>query len=207
MRKTLNAAISARARVIIAGVAVAIIGLVAAGLAIVSYDNRVYKEQKLNEAAVDARILAASVTAALAFQDPKTVQEYVDALRANPEIAAAAVYGSDGMSIASLVNASAEALPTEPPPEGSTFEGNVIRVSLPVIQNSEKLGDVYLRMVTDPLSRRISRYGAIILLLFMAALVVAILAAAQSALRRANAELTSANAELRIQIVERERAE
>src|SRR6202012_3664970 len=47
----------------------------------------------------------------------------------------------------------------------------------------------------------------IILLLFMAALLVAILIAAQAVLRRANAELTGANAELRIQIAERERAE
>ena len=39
------------------------------------------------------------------------------------------------------------------------------------------------------------------------ALVVAILVAAQAALQRANAELIGANAELRVQIVERERAE
>ena len=76
------------------------------------------------------------------------------------------------------------------------------------------LGTVYLRVITESFERRLVRYAAIMLLATMAALVLAVLGAAQRALARANAELeqrardlADANAKLQAEMEEREKAE
>ncbi|MHB1204059.1 MAG: ATP-binding protein [Rhodospirillaceae bacterium] len=196
-----------KVRFALAGAAAAVIGLIAAGLAIAAYDTQVYRAGKIQEVGIQARILAASITAALVFDDPKVVREYVDALRANPDLDAAAVYGAGGRLVAATTRAGADPVSATAPPAGTDFAGEFLIVSQPVTEDSEKVGTVYLRIVMEPLARRVSRYGALLLLVFMGSLVVAILVAAQGALRRANADLSEANDNLRTQIAERERAE
>ena len=78
----------------------------------------------------------------------------------------------------------------------------------------ERIGTVFLAADPEPLSRRLTRYLVIGLLVLMAALVVVVLGVAQSALRRSTASSRSAptrspraNAELKVQIGERAKAE
>jgi signal transduction histidine kinase len=85
---------------------------------------------------------------------------------------------------------------------------------VPVTTRGERIGTVILTTDPEPLSSRLNRYLVIILLILMAALVVAVLGLAQGALRRANRELAeraealaSANAELKVQVGERNKAE
>ena len=85
---------------------------------------------------------------------------------------------------------------------------------MPVTSRGERIGTVYLAADPEPLSRRLTRYLVIGLLVVMAALVVVVLGIAQSALRRANRELeeradalAGANAELKVQVSERTKAE
>ena len=94
--------------------------------------------------------------------------------------------------------------------------GNAVpRVGAGDRARGERIGTVYLEVDREPLSRRLTRYVVIGLLMLMAALVVAALGLAQSALRRANRELeeradalAQANADARrVQIEERAKAE
>ena len=94
------------------------------------------------------------------------------------------------------------------------FSDNKLIVVVPVVQNGTGLGTVYLRVVTESFERRVVRYAAIMLLVTMAALVLGVLAAAQRALGRANAELqqrardlADANVKLQAEMVEREKTE
>ena len=68
---------------------------------IVAYEVYAYRDQKAQETTVLAEMLAASVTASLEFSDPKAAQEYLNALRANPDVVAAAIYAPDGTPFAS----------------------------------------------------------------------------------------------------------
>jgi hypothetical protein len=72
------------------------LALVTVGLMMGLYNEQAYRAQKTREVAVQAQILAASVTAALAFDDRKVAQEYVEALSANPEVEAVGVYDTQG---------------------------------------------------------------------------------------------------------------
>ncbi|HYE49887.1 MAG TPA: ATP-binding protein [Azospirillaceae bacterium] len=188
--------------------------LVLASAAVAFMSERAYQASRLNDMRVQASILAASVTAALAFDDAAAAQEYVNALRASPAVAAAAVYRADGALVASYVRSGAL-----PPPDGKALAEEAARddsvaVSASVVQEGERLGTVFLRTVPEPMARRLGRYSGTALLLVMATLIVAILGAAQTELSRVNTllerralDLADANQNLRVQIEEREKAE
>ena len=191
-----------------------VVFLLIAGVFMAAVNERLYAEQKASEAVVQARILAETVTAALAFDDDAAAQEAVDALRANPEIAATAVYRPDGRLAARLTRPGV-ALPRTVQRQDPVFEANHLVLTLPVSrEGGEVLGFVHLRMVLDPPLRRLGRYAGVGVLIGMAAVVLAVLAISQGALGRANAELrrqandlSETNRRLQQQMEERERAE
>ncbi|HEX6859589.1 MAG TPA: ATP-binding protein [Caulobacteraceae bacterium] len=188
--------------------------LTLAGLGAALYGEQLYRAQKVREVTVQAQILAATVSAAVAFDDAPAAQEYVNALRANPEVEAAGVYRDTGRLMAGYGRASAPLplqLTTAPDP---FFEKGHLVVTTPVTESGTRIGTVQIRTITEPVVRRFMRYGAATLLVGMAALLVGVLGAAQAALARANRELrrqardlAEANEALRIQIAEREKAE
>jgi signal transduction histidine kinase/CheY-like chemotaxis protein len=190
------------------------VALLLAGVGMSLWFEQSYESQKVEEIGAQARILAATVTAALAFDDHKAATEYVNALKANPQVQAAAVYGIGGALVAGYSRMPREPLPESPPPFGPDFQGGRLTMVVPVQQGASSLGTVYVETLIDPPSRRAARYGVISLFVIMAALVVLVLGAGQRALARANAELQSraadlaaANASLETRIKEREKAE
>ncbi len=187
--------------------------LLAAGAIMAAYEDSLYKQQQIKEVDTQAQILAASVTAALSFGDNEAAQEYVNALSANPDLDAAAVYAAQGTPVAKY------ARDVEPPahaPEvrGARFAGSGLSVVVPVVESGQTLGSVYVEASTEPLGRRFLRYSGIVLLAVMAALIVVVLGVAQAALRRANSELerraealAEANTQLVNEMEERAKAE
>jgi signal transduction histidine kinase len=188
--------------------------LLLAGVLAGLYGERLYRDQKIREVSVQAEILAATVTAALAFDDSPAAQEYVNALRTNPEVEAAGAYDETGRLVAGYHRQGV------PLPRKLTqirlpyFAGDHLVVTSPVVEGSTRVGTVQLRAMTEPVARRFTRYGAAALLAGVAILLMGVLAAAQTVLTRANRELRSrardladANRELRVQIEEREKAE
>jgi signal transduction histidine kinase/CheY-like chemotaxis protein len=195
-------------RTISTGLAVvAAFALVLAGLAVAAYNESAFKSQATREDQVQANILAASVTAALAFDDEGAAQEYLDALRANPEVEAAGLYDSAGALLAGYRRTAGEILPVRQARPRSAYADGHIVVVAPVVQGSAVLGSVYLRTAAEPLAGRALRYAAIGLLGVMASLVVAILSVFNAGQRRANRALAEANEALRLQIDRREKAE
>ena len=163
-----------RARLMMVTVLASVIALLLAGAIIVAYENLNYRDQKAREISVQAEILANSVTASLEFNDRKAAQEYLNALAANPEIAAAGVYGANGALFASYVRFGADSLP--PPahaePTGQRFDGDELTVSWIVKQEMGQAGTVYLRASIEPLTTRVVRYGGIILLVMIGSLLI-----------------------------------
>ena len=191
----------------------AALALLLAGLAATLYGETSYRAQKTREATAQAEVLAASITAALQFADIQALQEYAQALTANPEILAAGIYDEKGQLVAAQTPG-AQGLPQQVRLGEPLFEADTVTVTVPVLQEGQVLGTVYLRALSEPLARRLARYSGIGLLVVMASLLVAVLGAAQGALGRANAEverratdLAAANAELERQMEERARAE
>jgi signal transduction histidine kinase len=190
-----------------AGAMIAAILLVVAGLAVAGYNESLFRAQATREAQVQANILAASLTAALAFDDAAAARQYLDALSANPEAEAAGLYSITGGLFAGYQRDASQTLPAQAPARTPLVADGQIVVAAPVVQAGVRLGSVYLRVRAEPLSRRVLRYAAIGLLGVMASLVAVILGAANGAQRRANRALEDANDALRQQIERRERVE
>ena len=163
-----------RRKLMVITVLASLIALLLAGTFIVAYEILAYRTQKTQEIAVQAEVLASSAAASLVFGDAKAGQEYLNALKANTEIAAAAMYASDGAPFTSYVRAGVQ---PKPPParaesQGHRFEGDELVIFWPVREGQRQVGSVFLRLSTEPLVTRLLRYGGIILLVMLASLVL-----------------------------------
>jgi signal transduction histidine kinase len=186
--------------------------LLLAGIGVILQSEAAYRDLQEQETRVQAEILAASVTAALDFEDRVAANEAVGAIRVNRQVRSVGVYNERGALIAGygrdgLIPA-AVLRDRLPAPDSAVVS------EVPVTSRGERIGTVLLITDPEPVSRRLTRYLVIGLLIVMAALVVIVLGVAQGALRRANRELeqradalADANAELKVQVSERGKAE
>jgi signal transduction histidine kinase len=195
------------------GMIVAIVVLLLlAGIGVIVQNEAAWRDLQQQETRVQADILAASVTAALDFDDAVAAREAMNAIRVNRQIRSVGVYNEQGNLVAGYGRDGGGPSPAFanriPAPQSA------VASEAPVISRGETIGHVTLVSDPEPFSRRLSRYLVIGLLVIMAALVVGVLGVAQAAQRRANRELreradalAGANAELNVQIDERGKAE
>ena len=195
-----------------AAIVAVVVLLLLAGIGVILQSEAAYRDLQEQETRVQAEILAASVTAALDFEDAVAAREAVSAIRVNRQVRSVGVYSERGILVAGY-GRDGPGPPTVyadrlPAPQ------NAVSSEVPVMSRGERIGTVVLATDPEPLARRLTRYLVIGLLIVMAALVVSVLGVAQGALRRANRELEAradaladANAELKVQVSERGRAE
>ncbi|WP_247882511.1 ATP-binding protein [Azospirillum sp. TSA2s] len=176
--------------------------------------ERAYREERAGDVEVQARILAATVTAALSFNDRTAAGEYVAALSASPEFEAAGVYDGNGAIFATHTAGGMQPMLAFAEPPGRHFDGGHLTVTVPVMQDGRAIGSVSLRTQVEPFARRAERYVGMALLLAMTVLMVLVLGAAQAALARANRDLaerardlSTANEALNAEIAECEKVE
>jgi signal transduction histidine kinase len=189
--------------------------LVAAAIAVSVVNERALKAQLARDAGAQADLLASAVSGALAFQDQGAAQDYVDAVQVNQNVLAAAVYDNQERLVASFARDGEVIPPVAVRRDRTTlFEGGKLYVVRPVEQAGQTLGTARLRLTDTPAAQRFARYSGMLLILALAALVVGVLAVMQTALRRANAELSrraddlsATNARLQDEMAERARAE
>jgi signal transduction histidine kinase len=188
------------------------IGLVLAGFSMAVYEEHLYQDQRVREVRSQAEILAASMTAALAFDDKKAAEEYVNPIRVNSDLEAAGAYLRDGKLIAGFSRTGK--LPAHVQANDFYNQQGSLIITVPVTQDNTRIGTVYMRAVAEPMSTRIIRYGILALLVVMAVLMLGVLGNSQVTLANANQtledqarELAGANARLQTEMAEREKVE
>jgi len=186
-------------RVLAGAIVLLIIGVMAA-----YYEEHLYQTQRFEAAREQAEILAASVTAALSFEDAQAANEYVRAMEVNPAIGAVGVYTENGKRLAGFARNAAL-------PEGivgitaaSRSENAVV---VPVTQNKTALGWVYLELSPEPMPGRASRYLVLALLAVMAVFVIVGMGSAQLRMQMQSENLAAANARLQEEMEERAKVE
>ena len=181
--------------------------LLAAGIGMALYEEDLYQAQRLRESREQAEILAASVTAALSFNDRGAAREYLDAMQVNPEIEAAGVYPNRGPLLAGFSRKGTAPLPARATAGQSVQAGGRLIVTVPVVQQNTVLGVVYLRTITESPQSRALRQAVLALLVVMAMVVAVGLGSAQLRLQRQAQRLTQANMQLSAEMAERAKAE
>ena len=161
--------------------------IVVGGFAIIYQNEITYRATRDRQAAVAAQVLAGSVEAALDFGDPVAAQEAVNAFKANPQVRYVGVFDRTGKVLGAYdPSGRRTGLPLARLPAAGP---NSYRVAIPVTSAGQRIGTAIYEVEREAVSRRLTRYLVLGALSVLAALVVATLGMAQSALRRANREL------------------
>ena len=180
--------------------------LLTVGVLMAVYEEQLYSAQQVKNVREQAQILAASVTAAIVFDDRKAAKEYVDALTVNPELQAGGVYDEDNHLLTGFSRGGIH-LPKAAAKEATLIGPDFVEITVPASQNGVRVGTVLLRAVTEPVERRYARYGGLILLVIMGALVIAVLSMSQATLSRRAQELAVVNSRLHQEMEERRKTE
>ena len=171
------------------------------------YEEHLYQSQRDTAMREHADVLAASVTAALSFDDRPAAAEYVEPMKVNPAIEAVGVYNTSGALLAGFDRVSASHLPPARFGTGTMPSFGSRALAIPVSEHNTRLGTIYIRASAEPLENRLSRYTVLALLAIMAAIVVAGVGNAQARLQRQALRLSTANLRLQEEIAQRAKAE
>ncbi|HEY3949573.1 response regulator [Phenylobacterium sp.] len=166
-----------------------------------------HRAQVTRAAEVQADILAASISAALAFDDRTAMDEYVDALRVNREVAAAAVYDAAGRAVVTFHRAQALRPPSRAPAVGEVFQGRHAAVIRPVTQQGARLGSVYLETLPEPWILVVGRHSGLAVLTVLALVLLGVVTAAAAQLQTRARLLAEANSQLVKEMEARSEAE
>ncbi|MEO8088243.1 MAG: ATP-binding protein [Bacteroidota bacterium] len=119
-------------------------------------------------------VIASNSSAALAFDSQKDANEILSALKANPNITAACLYDKYGKIFASYpADLNTGNLPPSPGEVGYYFGHGYIRGFSNVLQETNKVGTLYLESDLKAMFEQLGQYALIGLLLMIGSLVVA----------------------------------
>ena len=145
-----------------AAIVAVVVLLLLAGIGVILQSEAAYRDLQQQETRVQAEILAASVAAALDFEDAVAAREAVGAIRVNRQVRSVGVYNERGTLVAGYGRdgpgppaAFADRLPA---PE------NAVSSEVPVMSRGERIGTVVLATDPEPVARRLTRYLVIGLL-------------------------------------------
>ena len=148
--------------------------LFVSGVALVAYEAKTYREMWVADLTTQAEILARSSAPSLAFEDPKSAAANLGLLQAREPLEAAAIFRPNGALFAMYTRQGEESRPpTLPEWRGYRIERGKLVLVHPIVENSERLGFVYLRARYE-LSTRIRDYLLILGAVMLASLAVAL---------------------------------
>jgi signal transduction histidine kinase len=148
--------------------------------AFLAYEFVTFRQTTLKNLSTLGRVLAANSTASLAFQNEGDAREILSALRAEPHIVAAGLYGKDGKLFARYpADSPVAAFPAAPDRDGYRFEHSHLVGFAPVAQASNtRLGTLYLQSDLTAVYGTLRLAGALAALLMGVSLLVAYLVSA-----------------------------
>jgi signal transduction histidine kinase len=148
--------------------------------AFLAYEFLTFRQTTLKNLSTLGRVLAANSTASLAFQNEGDAREILSALRAEPHIVAAGLYGKDGKLFARYpADSPVAAFPAAPDRDGYRFEHSHLVGFAPVAQASNaRLGTLYLQSDLTAVYGTLRLAGALAALLMGVSLLVAYLLSA-----------------------------
>jgi len=157
--------------------------LLLCGTGIVAFDLilfRGYLERDLNAL---AGIIADNSTASLAFNDSKSAAETLGALRARTHLVTACIIRPDETMLAQYTRKGEVAPCPSAGGDGLEFTRGDIRISRPIMLNSQRIGTLLLLYDLDEITERVKLYGATVIgFVIIASLIAFLLSSRLSAL-------------------------
>ena len=147
--------------------ATTVLALLLAGAALVLFDLRSQLHAIERELVTQADVMALVSAPALAFDDPKVAAENLSVLRAQPNVAAAALFGAKGRLFASFQPAErdGEDIPLNAQAASVSTDREWVRVWRPVNSNKEQVGTVFLEARHHLVARALDYLGVLSLIM------------------------------------------
>ena len=147
---------SLRTKVVVVVLVTTFIALSVATALMLTNEIDYYRSFLLDDATTQADLLARVSAPALQFDDPKAATTNLSLLNNRPSIRAAAIYTPDGTLFATYSRSDSPGFPPVGQ-AGVRVSGGTLTMFLPVVQNDERLGTVYLESTYD-LADRVRSY-------------------------------------------------
>jgi signal transduction histidine kinase/ActR/RegA family two-component response regulator len=166
--------LSLRHRLLAGMLLTALISVTSALSAMIALDLLAYRQTTIADLTSQAELLGRTSAVALAFNDPSTANDNLSVLRARSKVIAAAVYTNQGKRFA--IYGPPGQTPARVATSGATdshVEGDQVTLSLPITDNGELLGTIYLRGRYE-LQDRITSYINITLIVGLGTMVIAL---------------------------------
>jgi PAS domain S-box-containing protein len=145
------------------------------GVAIGFYELTTFRPRISVEMQERSLILAKVLRAPLQFGNEAGAQNYLETMRAIPEIAAAVLYKDGGENFATYLrpNVDRSVIPAGLSPAGTYFDGLQMTVWQPVMEDEKVLGRLLLVRDVKPWFQRLPQYGIMVCAVLLALAVVA----------------------------------
>ena len=150
--------------------------LLLACLGFIAYDLTSFRDSIVGNLTVKSSIIGANSVTALTFNDPGAAETTLSALRADPNVVSAGLYGADGRLFAAYRRGSVEqtGLPESIAPGEQTqlswFDDPGIVLVRPIVFQGTHAGTARLRSDLGAVYARMARYGVIVLVVLAASL-------------------------------------
>jgi signal transduction histidine kinase/CheY-like chemotaxis protein len=167
-------------KIVLVVVATSAIALLLAGLAFAGHQVLSFWSERPEHLAIQAEIIGATSTAALAFDDAAAATETLSALRFEPSITAARLYDAEERVVAAYDRNAAR--PADWPIVGENtrrFVGDRLHLSMPVVLDREPIGSVYLQADLSEMYDRLLRYARTVAAILLASCLIAFLVASR----------------------------
>ncbi|MDB5494879.1 MAG: sensor histidine kinase [Phenylobacterium sp.] len=181
--------------------------LVAASAALGLRAEVAFRRDLTSQTNAQADILASSLTAALAFDDLLAMEQYVQALRANPRLSAAAVYDAQGRELVGLHLRHMRPPPITIGPVRTEWTDGRVRATRRAAEQGQTLGYVFMETRRDSWSAILGRHVGVGLLTLMGLILMVLVSSAAAKLQARASELAQANARLTEEMGARAQAE
>jgi two-component sensor histidine kinase len=140
------------------------IALLVAVTAFIVYDTVSFKKTMLRELIINAEIIGNNSTAAIIFDERRSAEEILSALRAEKHIVSACIYAKDDQIFATYIRKDARPeFPKTVLPESQQVRNNFLILTRPIFLENELIGKVYLKYDLLEMHTRLFRYVVIVL--------------------------------------------
>lgn len=140
------------------------------------YELRTYRVSTIANLETLARVTAANTTAALLYDDRKTAEELLSALRAEPDVTAVALYDRAGAVFATFpTNAPAQLWPANAAGLSARTTARTHEFAVPVAEGPRVLGTLYMKATLTQVFARLRVYALVLVLVLIGAIAVALL--------------------------------
>jgi len=173
--------LSIRRKIVLIIMIISAVSLLVASAAFILTDRINARQSAEQGLSTLAKVIAANSSAAILFGDKAAADETLNFLRQQKHIQAVALYRQNGELFSSYIKKGVNL--TLPGPglrsKNILFWGNYIELFMPIMQEHEQIGHVYLRSDIKQIEERLFWYLGIVLLVMVVSLLIAFLLSAR----------------------------